>query len=256
MPSESPNTVQTDTRKSSPHWLPFYRTKPCIFFQSGNCRYGKRCRFYHGYLPELTDLINKLHITTILTGMQLEDVKEIIKNQNELLKEQAEEIRNLKTSLEFGLKPCNNDKINTHAYSEKSTQYEIFNHKVSVGVQVEHILQEKAADVLCTRKDDMKTQQPQPPPLQSKLKNALCSFFLQGNCKKEKSCNYAHEQIDVGEVVEWQDDDKQILLAKVSWKGIDDDDRFRIYANLIGSGSFGGATISSFSNRFRKKVNS
>ena len=35
--------------------------------------------------------------------MQLEDVKEIIKNQNELRKEQAEEIRKLKTSLEFGL---------------------------------------------------------------------------------------------------------------------------------------------------------
>ena len=56
-------------------------------------------------------------------------------------------------------------------------------------------------------------------------------------------------------MVEWQSCDKFILLAKLSWKGMDDDDRFRMYTNLIGSGSFGGASISSFPNRFRKKVN-
>ena len=75
------------------------------------------------------------------------------------------------------------------------------------------MFQEKAAVVLCTSVEDVKTQQPQPLPLQSKFENALCSFL---NHKKEKSCNDVHEQIDVGEVVEWQDYEKRLLLAKVS----------------------------------------
>ena len=117
--------------------------------------------------------------------MQLEDVKEIIKNQNELLKEQAEEIRNLKTSLEFGLKPCNYDIINTHAYSEKSTQYEIFNHKVSVGVLKSNMFCKKRLLMSYTRKDEMKTQQPQPPPSNQNLRMLCAVFSFKGTARKK-----------------------------------------------------------------------
>ena len=94
----------------------------------------------------------------------------------------------MKTRLEFGLKPCNYDIKKTHSYSDKSTQYEIFNHKVSIGDQVERVLQEKAEDVLSTSTEDVKTQQPQPQSFSSQNLRMPCAVFsFKGTASKKKN---------------------------------------------------------------------
>jgi hypothetical protein len=100
------NASDLVSSRCHPGWKMYYKTKPCKFFRTGNCRYGKRCRFAHELHEEsgVIELLKRLQVATILTGIQLEDVKEIIKNQNELIKEQALEIGKLKTSLETKLK--------------------------------------------------------------------------------------------------------------------------------------------------------
>ena len=93
-------------------------------FQTGNCRYGKRCRFLHEHhdKPGVIELLKRLQVATILTGMKLEDVKEIIKNQNEIIKEQASEIVKLKTSLENILICRSNEASTSPSTANRHTQ--------------------------------------------------------------------------------------------------------------------------------------
>ena len=42
-------------------------------------------------------------------------------------------------------------------------------------------------------------------PAKAQFKGALCTFFLQENCKKETTCNFAHERISKGEIPEYDD---------------------------------------------------
>ena len=69
--------------------------------------------------------MNRLLVATILTGTQLEDVKEIIKNQNELIKEQASEIVNLKRSLECVLIPGSSEVITPQTTANKEIQCDV-----------------------------------------------------------------------------------------------------------------------------------
>lgn len=101
----------------------YYRTKPCKFFQSGCCRYGKRCRFIHdSNALALTGLLNHLHVATIFLGTQLDDFREILFNQNETIKEQAEELSNLKRCLVVS---GTRDTTSAQSHTEQSTQHEI-----------------------------------------------------------------------------------------------------------------------------------
>ena len=73
--------------------------------------------------------------------------------------------------------------------------------------------------------DTLSIQEPQQLQIQhktGKMKNqlpgntTLCKFFIQGHCKRGIKCNFVHEEINIGDYVEWNDKMvKEFLLARV-----------------------------------------
>ena len=101
MSSKVPNSSVLLPSKHSKSWFIFYRSKPCKFFPIGKCRYGRKCRFRHDSCDsKIVESINQLQHRTMETGKELHEFKEIINEQNKIMKMQALEIQNLKKSLE------------------------------------------------------------------------------------------------------------------------------------------------------------
>jgi hypothetical protein len=223
MSSELAGTVKSSPNKYYPSWHLHYRTKPCKFFEKGNCRYGKRCRFFHDQqsVPGITELLNRLQVATILTGIKLEDVKEIIKNQNELIKEQAAEIAKLKTSLDYVLTSHSNITITTKSTTNKHTQCHIPTSDKYSNTDDSLPLAPKENEDEIKQKESCALNFFAEKPLLDKptkvqFEKSLCKFFLQGNCLKRNKCNFAHEEISAGDILEYNDHcfNNRILPAK------------------------------------------
>jgi hypothetical protein len=95
-----------------------------IFPGRYTCRYGKKCSFSHEQQdnPGILELLQRLQVARILTGFKLEDVNEIIENQNEMIKEQALEIVNLKMSLDRTIIARSNEVRKPQPMTNKHTQ--------------------------------------------------------------------------------------------------------------------------------------
>ena len=131
--------------------------------------------------------------------MKLEDVKEIIKNQNEFIKEQASEIVKLKTSLETILICCINEANTSLSTANRHTQCCISTSDKCTNTDSLFLpLPKKTEDHLSTNilslpENDQGTsvrhstaeKTTMVKPADAQFEGALCTFFLQGNCKKE-----------------------------------------------------------------------
>lgn len=245
-----------------PHWRLYYKTKPCKFFRTGNCRYGKRCRFSHERHQEsgVVELLKQLQVVTILTGMQLEDVKEIIKNQNELIKEQALEIGKLKTSLNTNFM-SSNELRTARSTQDNYTQCDLSTSDAStntdemfVNIQTKitadpvHVSSNKSSS-----NENIKAVALLPEVRVNTSKKAfdgaICTFHLQGNCKKGTCCDFVHESLSLDDILEW-DDTYGGCVIPAKFTGFSYSNGFEITAQLLDkSGHF----VSGYPKVFRKR---
>jgi hypothetical protein len=205
-----------------------------------------------------------------MIGIQLEDIKEIIKNQNEMIKEQASEIGKLKTSLECTImsrsnedsspRPMENKHTQCHVlFSDKHTQCHVLTSdkcsntedslflsmppKVEVSIDTEQ--KEPCVAQSSTEKSTMGK------PVKVQFAGSLCTFFLQGNCKKQNNCNFSHEEILVGDILEYNDTYLNCVLP-TKFLGFTPPHDFEIQARLLTKSA---GIVVAYPNRFRKKRN-
>ena len=80
----------------------------------------------------------------------------------------------------------------------------------------------------------------------------LCKFFIQGHCKRGIKCNFAHEETNIGDYVEWNDKiAKEFLLARVEEfcdYDVYGNRTFCIQARLY----FSGLKVIDYPHKFRK----
>ena len=80
----------------------------------------------------------------------------------------------------------------------------------------------------------------------------LCKFFIQGHCKRGIKCNFVHEEINIGDYVEWNDKMvKEFLLARVT--NLCDYDMYGNYNFCIQAILYlSGQTVIDYPHKFRK----
>ena len=109
--------------------------------------------------------------------------------------------------------------------------------------------------------DTLYIQEPQQLQIQhktGKMKNqlpgntTLCKFFIQGHCKRGIKCNFVHEEINIGDYVEWNDKMvKEFLLARVT--NLCDYDMYGNYNFCIQAILYlSGQTVIDYPHKFRK----
>ena len=109
--------------------------------------------------------------------------------------------------------------------------------------------------------DTLYIQEPQQLQIQhktGKMKNqlpgntTLCKFFIQGHCKRGVKCNFVHEEINIGDYVEWNDKMvKEFLLARVT--NLCDYDMYGNYNFCIQAILYlSGQTVIDYPHKFRK----